>query len=79
MESVFRQSLEFSKSNLDEPPKTLDAVYMIFSAHKFILSVVNAEVSVADINQPVVSTPTVGINHRFWCDLTANNALQRVF
>lgn len=54
MEGVFRQSLEFSKSDLGESPKTLDAVYMIFSAHEFILSVVNAEVSVADIDQPVV-------------------------
>ena len=67
IEFIFLDTLKFIKAMFGVSPKTFDAIYMLAIAfRKFIISMVNPEMFfVAKVNQPIITTPAIGINHAF--------------
>ena len=67
-----------NKPGLGIAPEAFNAVDVSMPLGKFVLAVINAEVlSVTNINQAVVTAPTVRVDDAFEFDLATNNRLQR--
>ena len=77
MEGVFRQALELSEPDFCHAPEPLDAVDMDGAPHEFILGMVNAEMTVAEIDQAVVAAPPIGVDDSARVDPAADDALER--
>ena len=79
-EGVFGHALELLEAGFGEASKRLDAVDVRGALHEFVPAVADAKVAVeADIHQPVVAAPAVGINHRGVADFAAYDGLQGLF
>lgn len=75
---MFIHTSKTIQAGLGETPEPLDAVDMGIASDEFILSVIDPQVLViTDINQAIVTPPTVRIDDAIECDTTADNPLQR--
>jgi hypothetical protein len=62
-EGAFAHTLKFRQAVLGKAPDALDAVDVIRTNSKSVVSVMDAKVScVAQINQIVVTAPAIGVN-----------------
>ena len=77
---VFGHAFELLEAGFGEAPEGLDAVCVRGAMDELVLSVADAEVAVeADVHQPVVAAPAVGVDHRRRVDFAADNGLQGLF
>lgn len=53
MEGVFGQSLEPGEPHICHPPEALDAVDVDATARELVLGMIDAEVAIAEIDEPV--------------------------
>ena len=66
IKSRFVHSAKPGQSSFGESPKPFDAINVGLPLSEFIFPVVNAKMfSIADINEPIIATPSIGIDHAF--------------
>lgn len=62
------------------PPKAFNPVHMRAPTDKLILAMIDSEMStIPDLDQPMVPSPSVRIDHAVQGNLPSNNCLQGVF
>lgn len=79
---VFSDAASFGESRLGSTPKTLNAVDVDASPldRKDVVAVVDPIVfAVADVNEPVIASPTIGVNDASAVHLASDNGLQCAF
>lgn len=77
VEGRCRDAVELLEATLGETPETLNAVDVMCALHELVLTVMNSKMlCVPDINQAVVTAPTVTVDDRVERDATAHNGLQ---
>ncbi len=59
VEYVFWQAFRLRQPHLGHAPEPLDAVDVNAAAGEFVLGMIDAEVPVAEVDQPVITAPTV--------------------
>ena len=73
-------AVELEQATFGEAPKALDAVDVMRSASEFVLAMIDAKMLIeTQINQPVVPSPTVGVQHGFGSDSATNHRLESGF
>lgn len=78
IERMLRYTVKLRQASFRIAPKGLDAIDMPIAIRKFILAMVYPKVFVkTNINQAIISTPTIGVNHGVRFDTPSANALQR--
>ena len=75
MEGVLGQALELRQPYLCQAPEALNAVYVHPTTCELVLGMVNPEVSVTQVHQPVVPAPAVTVNDRGEVHAPADNPL----
>ena len=77
---MFCNAVELGQASLGVAPEALDAVDVRSIVGEFIPSVLDAQVFfVTDIDQAVIPSPAIGVNHRVQADATADGFLQGLF
>ena len=65
------------QASLGVTPEGLDAVDMTGAASKFVVTVVDAKVTlVSNVNQPVIPLPSIGVNDAFVTHFTLDDGFQ---
>ena len=78
IERTFIHASEPGESCFGVTPKALNSVNMTFIMNKLILSMVDSEMFfVSEINESVVASPAVRMDHTLKIHSTSNNRLQR--
>ncbi len=70
------QALALRQTDLGHAPGALDAVDMDRAPDELVLGVIDAEVTIAEIDKAVVPAPNVGVDNATWVDPTPNDPLQ---
>src|SRR5215471_20000737 len=76
MEGLFGHAFELGEADLGEAPEAFDTVDMYRAVGELVVSVVDAQVAIAEIAQAVVATPAIGVDDGRDVDTPADNALQ---
>jgi hypothetical protein len=80
VERVLRHPVELGQPPLGVPPEALDAVDVTVPAGELVPPVVDPEMPlVADVGQPVVPAPAVGVDRHLRPDLAADHGPERGF
>src|ERR1039458_8626397 len=80
IEGMFWDAVELEQASLGEAPETFDTVDMMRSAGELIVSVADPEVLVeAQIDEAIVSSPAIGMEHGLRLDSASNHRLQSGF
>ena len=80
IEGVPRHTFELRQAVFGETPEGLDSVDVVASVSKLVFTVANPEVScISDINQAVVTNPSISVDDRIKADPPANKPLQSAF
>lgn len=80
MKGAFLHSVELRQPVFYIAPKALDSIDMVGAKGKFVVAMIDPQMLVeAQIDQPVVASPAVGMNYGFKTCLAANDGLQRGF
>ena len=75
-----QHTVELLQSLLGKASKAFDAVDMTAAQGKLISSVINAKVfGISDIDQSIVTSPAIAVNHDFGSYATPNHRLQAGF
>lgn len=78
IERMFGYAIKLGQPTFCIAPERLDTVDMLFTIREFVLAMIHPEVLVkSNINQAVVASPAVGVDHGSWFYMTSDNALQR--
>jgi len=75
---VYGDPIELGKPSFGKTPKRFDAIDMAMAVpRKLVVAVVNPKMpGVPDIDQAVVTPPTITVNNAFNCHLAEDNGLQ---
>ena len=74
----FRKPVKFCYPSFGKSPKGLNTVNMFLSTCKFISSMMDSVMLlVANINQAIITSPTIRVNHTIRRHFAADNSLQR--
>src|SRR5271169_3233036 len=76
MEGMFGHAFELGEADLGEAPEAFDAVDVYGAVGELVVSVVDAQVAIAEINQAVVATPAIGVDDGRDINPPPDNALQ---
>jgi hypothetical protein len=77
VEGSRRDAIELLQATFGKAPEALNAVDMMRARHELVLTVMDSEMfGIPDINQPVITAPTVAIDDSVEGDATAHNGLQ---
>ena len=76
MEGVPGEALELCQPDLCQAPEALDAVDVDGAVGELVPGVFDAEVTVAEIDQPVVAAPAIGVDDGAGVHPAADDALQ---
>jgi len=77
---MFRDAIELDQPPFCETPEALDSVDVMCSSNKFVVGMIDPEVLVeSKIDQPVVTSPAIGMEYGFDSDFTSNHRLQSGF
>ena len=76
MESMFGQAFKLCKAHFCQSPEPFYTIDMHAASREFILGMVVAIMSVAEVHRPVVTAPSIRVYYRRRIDPTANNTLQ---
>ena len=66
MKGVFGSPFELGQTQICHPPEAFDPVYMDAASRALILRMIDAEVPLAEVYQPVIAAPSVRVHHRLW-------------
>jgi len=76
-EGLFGDAIELRQAAFGKAPKRLNAIDMLLTSNKFVVAVIDPKVLVkADVYQPIVATPTIGMDDAGDVHLAPNNGLQ---
>jgi len=76
-EGLFGDAIELRPAAFGKAPKRLNAIDMLLTSNKFVVAVIDPKVLVkADVYQPIVATPTIGMDDAGDVYLAPNNGLQ---
>jgi len=71
------ESSVFCQSSSSVTPEGFDSVDMICSSSKFVFTVMDSEMEfVSDIDEPIVSFPTICVDNTFVTDFTLDNSFK---
>ena len=77
---VLGYAVELGQATLRIAPERFNTVDMPFPIRKLILTMVHPKVLVkTNVDQAIVASPTIGVDHRAGLHMAADNALQRGF
>ena len=80
IESIFIHSTKPSQSSFGKSPKPFDTINVGVSIGKFIFSMIDTKMfSISDIDESIVTTPSVILDDAFHGDTTSDDSLQRSF
>ena len=80
VESMFGHTIELSQTSFSETPERLDTINMPLATGKLIVTMVNPEVLIkADIDQSVITTPSIGMDYGIRRYMPTDNGLQCCF
>jgi hypothetical protein len=80
VEGMFGDAVELEQAAFSEAPEAFDAVDVLWSAGELVVGVADSEVLVeAEIDQAIVTSPAVGMEHGFGSDSAADHRLQSGF
>src|SRR5437764_7899893 len=80
VEGMRRNAIELLQPSFRARPETFNAIDMTLVISKFIIRMQHPEMlRVANINQAIVTAPTVRMNHGLKRNMSANHLLQRAF
>ena len=69
--------MKLSQSHFSKAPETLDAVNVIPAINELVCTMIDTiMLVVADVDQSVVTTPTIGVNNAFRIDSASDNPLK---
>ena len=72
-----RDAVELLEPPLSETPKALNAVDVMRALHKLVLTMMNSKMlGVSNINQTIITTPSIGVDDSIKRAATAHNGLQ---
>lgn len=75
--SMFRYAIELSQAALGKAPKGFNTVDMTASPDKLIVAMINPKVFIkANINQPIVTSPAIGVDDTQRISFASDNRLQ---
>ena len=80
VEGSCRHAIELGQSSFCIAPETFDSIDVSFSIGELIGTVIDPQMLVkSDIDQTIIASPAIGMDHRTGFDMTANDRLQRGF
>jgi len=80
VKSMFGNAVELRQSAFGKAPKRLNAIDVMFPPGELVVTVADPEMLVkADVHQPVVATPAVGVDDAVDVGLAPDDGLQRGF
>ena len=80
VEGTFVDAAEADETGFRIAPKPFNPIHMGTASHKFILALIDAKMfAIAHIDQAIVPSPPIRINHAVQGNLTPNYRLQRGF
>ncbi len=80
VEGTFMNPSKAEQPRFGKTPETLNPIHMDTASDKFIPAMIDPEMlPIAHINQPVIPSPPIRVDHTVQGDLPANNRLQRGF
>ena len=72
--------MELAEPVFGKAPEALDAIDMVWSQGELVVAMIDSAVLVvADFDQPVVSSPSIGVKYGFQIGFATDNGLQRGF
>ena len=75
---MFIHTTKSVQSGFSKAPEALNAIDMSPTLYEFILAMIHAQVfAIADVDQPIVTTPAIRIDDATQCNTTPDNALER--
>jgi hypothetical protein len=80
VEGSCRHAIELGQSSFCIAPEALDSIDVSFSIGELIGTVIDPQMlAKTDIDQSIIASPAIGMDHRIRFDMTANDRLQRGF
>ena len=80
IKSTLRHAIEFCQTSFCETPERFVTVNMAFAIDTLTIPVMNPEMLIkADIDQSIITTPSIRMDHGIWRYMSADNGLQRCF
>ena len=76
VEGVSGQALELCQPDLCQPPEAFDAVDVDSLFGELVVGMINTEVTMAEIDQPVIAAPAIGVDDGIGIHPAADDALQ---
>ena len=74
---LFAYAMKLCHAVFCKAPKAFDAVDVVRSDGKFVVAVKDAKMTfVAEVDQAIVATPSIGVNRRIQFGMPANHRLQ---
>jgi len=78
VKGMFGNAVELRQPAFGKAPERLNAIDVMLSSDEFVVAVVDPEMLVkADVHQPIVATPAVGVDDAVDVGLAPDNGLQR--
>lgn len=80
IEGRFIHAAELGKPGLRKAPEAFNSVDVALALSKLILPMVDSEMLFkAEVNEPIIASPSIGMDDAFKADTTPNYCLQRCF
>lgn len=77
---MFRHAVELCQAAFGKTPKRFDTVNMPLTTGKLIVTMVNPEMFIkSDIDQSVITAPSIRMNHSIWRHMSTDNGSQCCF
>ena len=74
---MFRNAIELCQTSFCKTPERFDTVNVPFATGKLVVAMMNPEVFIkADIDQSVITAPSIRMNHSIWRHMSTDNGLQ---
>ena len=78
VEGSCRHAIELGQSSFCIAPEALDSINVSFSTGELIGTVIDPQMLVkTDIDQTIIASPAIGMDHRIRFDMTPDDRLQR--
>ena len=75
MEGVSGEAFKLCQPDLGQPPEAFDAIDVDGSLGKLVLTMIDADVAIPEIDQAVVAAPAIGVDDGAGVHPAADNAL----
>ena len=76
MKRAFLHAVELDQAMFCIAPEALNSIDVVRSKREFIVAMIDSQMPIeAQIDQPVIASPTVSVHHRFQTGFATNNGL----